>query len=766
MDRAEAVEWPRQAGEERIQTVKTALFYVPLLAVFLPLTVAILGGTDMGRSWWVEFYVMAALYVLLPIAGFLSCFFQAQLRRKWFWFSPALPILLTGLFMLASRGYGPSFLADMILAVPFALIAPLAGLGVGGLVAKREGALLKDRSALVYGLLVASPIALLFMSIFFIFLLPAAYFIGGFIACFLTAKRDVKRFWLGPLIAPAPVLLIVLPFLVDLLMEREFIFFIAVSSIALFPGLIGLIGLAAGRWMRRIEREQTMLNDSNNKEGFIPMTQNQEEQFQEHMGPVAIETPAEPPIETKKKLKLLGYLLLSAITFSYLVLAEWAGISVLIFVLIQVVYLTFLVPRQKPLLLFIPIGILALNAFISGNVMWRIPNLFVGLILYSVMALWLTGGLGLKDSLPGFFLNILRNMGEALTRFKTPFRWGVETQKEHMSVIKRVCIGIAISIPCLIFLLIMLSQADAIFSQTVSNFFDWLSRAIGMDVVLRGLVGLLVGFYLFGVLYGVHLNRTREKAEAREGRRGDLIILNIVLISALLVYTFFVAVQFRYLFAPPDNLPYGLDFVNYARQGFFELLFLTGVNISVILLAVWLSKTQTGKWAKLTKILCLYLCAVTVVLLVSSFYRMYLYSYDDGFTRLRLLVFGFLIFEAIGLIVTFFYIVRPKFNIIAVYCVIALSYYLLLNLVPIDAIIAQDQIDRYVETGRGGIHYTVSLSSDAAPQVARLLALEGDSETRERAVRYFERMERLEAVNWRQWNLSVNEALRLGEIVR
>jgi len=758
MDRAEVAERPRQASAERIQTVKTALFYVPLLAVFLPLTVAILGGTDMGRSWWVEFYVMAALYVLLPIAGFLSCFFQAQLRRKWFWFSPALPILLAGLFMLASCGYGPSFLADMILAVPFALIAPLAGLGAGGLAAKREGALLKDRSALVYGLLVASPIALLFMSIFFIVLLPAAYFIGGFIACFLTAKRDVKRFWLGPIIASIPVFVIALPGWVD---PFDFIAFIIISSVALLPGLIGL---GTGRCMRWIAQNQAIPDHSNNKEELIPMTQNQEEQFQEHMGPVAIETPTEPPIETKKKLKLLGYLLLSAITFAYLVLAEWAGVSVLIFVAIQVVYLTFLVPRQKPLLLFIPIGILAANAFISGNVMWRIPNLFIGLILYSVMALWLTGGLGFKDSLPGFFVNILRNMGEAFTRFKTPFRWGAETQKEHMPVIKRVCIGVAISIPCLIFLLIMLSQADAIFSHAVSGFFDWIARAIGMDVVLRGLVGLLVGFYLFGVLYGVHLNRTREQTAQREGKRGDLIILNIVLISALLVYTLFVVIQFRYLFAQPDNLPYGLDFVHYARQGFFELLFLTGVNISVILLAVWLSKTQTGKWANLTKILCLYLCAVTVVLLISSFYRMYLYSHDDGLTRLRLLVFGFLIFEAIGLIVTFFYIVRPKFNIIAVYCTIALSYYLLLNLVPIDAVIARDQITRYIETGRGGIHYTVSLSSDAAPQVFRLFTESHDEATRAQAARYFERLERLEATNWRQWNLSVSEALRLGKL--
>jgi uncharacterized membrane protein len=92
----------------------------------------------------------------------------------------------------------------------------------------------------------------------------------------------------------------------------------------------------------------------------------------------------------------------------------------------------------------------------------------------------------------------------------------------------------------------------------------------------------------------------------------------------------------------------------YARRGFFELIFLTGVNIAFILLTVWLTKAQKSRAANLTKILCLYLCAITVILLISSFYRMWLHGYDDGLTRMRFLVFGFLIFEFIGLIFTFF----------------------------------------------------------------------------------------------------------------
>jgi len=132
---------------------------------------------------------------------------------------------------------------------------------------------------------------------------------------------------------------------------------------------------------------------------------------------------------------------------------------------------------------------------------------------------------------------------------------------------------------------------------------------------------------------------------------------------------------------------------------------------------------------------------------------MWLYSWDDGLTRLRFLVFGFLFFEAIGLLATFVYIIRPKFNIIAAYCVIGLAYYLVLNLVPMDRVIAKEQIDRYFETGRGGIHYVTTLSPDAAPEVARLLTSEND-ETRLLAASYLERVENMAntRTDWRQWN--------------
>ena len=465
-------------------------------------------------------------------------------------------------------------------------------------------------------------------------------------------------------------------------------------------------------------------------------------------------------MEKIQKRNLLIYLAVSTVSFFVLVTPARAGVSVPIFICLQFACVYFFAPKKKPLLMFIPLVLLALNAFISANPMWRVPNFFVAAALCGVMTLWMTGRFTIKGKLLGFIFETLLSMVEPILHFSQPVKWCVESRKEHVGTFKRVAIGVVIAIPCLIFLLVMLSNADMIFARAVDNFFWRLLELMNFRTIFSFVLSIAAGFYLFGMLHSVLSAKTEDKEDTGivKTRKGDLLILNIVLVSILLIYTLFVAIQFRYLFANAENLPFGLTFVTYARRGFFELMFLSAINITFILIAVWLTRKQSGSGARFTKALLLYLCAVTMILLVSSFYRMWLYGADDGLTRMRFKVFGFLIFKAVGLIATFVYVLKPKFNIAAVYCVVALTYYLLLNLVPMDRIVAKSQIDRYFQTGSGGTYYVMTLSPDAAPEIARLLE-SGNPDTREKAREFF-RTDFAEQSGWRQWNLSVDRFSR------
>lgn len=433
--------------------------------------------------------------------------------------------------------------------------------------------------------------------------------------------------------------------------------------------------------------------------------------------------------------KLLAYLVISALSFLYLVTPYKAALSIPLFIIVQAVCLYFITPKKLPLLVFVPIFILGLNYFISASHIWYISNIFVILVLYAVMMLLMHDKFSFKDTSLGFILDIANKIGAPLYFFKLPAKWIMENNKEQAALFKRISIGVVIALPCLIILVVVLSSADEIFSKGVTGFITYLKSALNVWLIAKIIISVAAGFYLFGLICSTYHSPKKTNINF-DAKNADALIVNIVLFSILAVYTIFAVIQFRYLFASGTALPYGLTYTNYARRGFFELLFLSGINICIILATVRFTREQAGAGGRIIKMLCCYLCLITFVLLISSYYRMWLYNDGMGLTRLRYLVFGFLYFEAVGLVFTFFYILKPKFNIIAVYLVLGLIYYLWLNVVPMDATIAKDQIDRYFAAKKSDIEYTLSLSNDAAGQIARLLE-SPDANVRKAAQKYF-----------------------------
>lgn len=412
-------------------------------------------------------------------------------------------------------------------------------------------------------------------------------------------------------------------------------------------------------------------------------------------------------IARDSKLKLLIYTVISICSFAYFVTPEASSLGVVVFAAVQLACLWFFVDDKKRLWFFLPVVVMALNSFFSANTVWRMPNLIISLVLYSCM---FTDFNIKKDSF-GWFYELVLRIILPFKKFTLPFSWALELSCGKSTIIKRVALAVLLCVPCVAILLLVLSNADMVFSLHTTEFFQDLAEVISLNTPFLLCVSVVVGVYLFGTVYAGTIRMEERKTE--RATSGDLLIINILLSAVLLIYTLFSVVQFKYLFAG-SVLPDGLTFTEYARKGFFELLALTGVNIAAIIFVVSVLKNKDGKGAAFSKLLCLYLCAVTVLLLVSSFYRMCLYTADDGLTRMRFYVLGFLIFEAVGLFATFIYIVKPKFNIVLVYLIIALTYYTVLNIVPSDSIIANEQAQRFLKGERNDVYYISTLSADAA----------------------------------------------------
>ena len=459
----------------------------------------------------------------------------------------------------------------------------------------------------------------------------------------------------------------------------------------------------------------------------------------------------------ENKNKFLAYLLITFVSFTYLVMPQNAGVGVPIFAAIQAAMLPFIVKNKKALLWFVPAFIICLNSFISANNMWRVSNLFAFVILYALMF----SGVNFADATRVFAKRMAKNIAAPFLYFVLPFKTMFAMKENRGKVVTRVLIGLAIAIPSVAILTALMCAADSIFRENVVKLFENLYKLININTIIKVILGGACALYLFGMVYNGCKQEKEIEAKPAKTRNGDLIIINILLISVVAIYTMFAIVQFRYLFAR-GQLPGDLEYFEYARRGFFELLALTAINIVIILVAVkFVIVKYQELWGKIAKYLSFYLCLLTVVMLASSFYRMWLYSADDGLTRLRLLVFCFLAFEFVGLLATFVYIIKPKFNIVLTYFVVMVVYYTFVNVLPIDYFVAKSQVDRYFfASDPGGIAYTLTLSADALPQVKRLVKT---GIAHEEALSYIEDLEMQEAKTyprWQRWNLALDQ---LGE---
>ena len=189
----------------------------------------------------------------------------------------------------------------------------------------------------------------------------------------------------------------------------------------------------------------------------------------------------------------------------------------------------------------------------------------------------------------------------------------------------------------------------------------------------------------------------------------DGIITLTVLLLLDLVYVLFVAVQFKYFFS--GTLDDGFTYAEYARRGFFELLFVTLINLTVTTGVIHFTKSVQGFLKKTIRLALTVLVLSSGVLLISAFMRMTMYEDAYGFTFTRVLVHSFMIFLMVIFAYTLVKIWLEKLSLFHFYFIASLIYYVGINTVNFDKIVVDRNIDRFETTGKIDIDYLNSLSS-------------------------------------------------------
>lgn len=327
-----------------------------------------------------------------------------------------------------------------------------------------------------------------------------------------------------------------------------------------------------------------------------------------------------------------------------------------------------------------------------------------------------------------------------------------------------VLAGLAVAIPLLVIALLLLTQADQFFALVVENLSLTLVMLFGSSVV-RMILGLLLAPFLFGLLYTLRHLKSRG-VKSVELPKADTLLPCVVLALLDVLYTFFIAVQSAALFGGPAYLERvaGLTYAEYARSGFFQLVFVAVLNLTLVLVALQLARQEGGAW-KALRVLATLLIIMSGVILGSAAYRMSLYVSVYGLSFKRFLTYWGMAMLGIFFAAALLKVWKKNFCYFKFLFAMAIAGWLVLNFCNVDRMVARYNVSLY-QRNRTAVIDLEYLAYDLSYDTLDILG-ELPEQTITRAGKLLKEVirERQQqavwaATDWRTWSVSAASAAK------
>lgn len=273
---------------------------------------------------------------------------------------------------------------------------------------------------------------------------------------------------------------------------------------------------------------------------------------------------------------------------------------------------------------------------------------------------------------------------------------------------KYVFFGLIIAVPLLFVILLLLYGADAVFSNILDQIFSLnFDFFFHFDHVFEiAFLFLVVFIASYSIMCRISDHDLKEEVPDKRKLEPVMGITFTALIS--LVYLVFCYIQVIYLFGGLGTLPENYTYASYAREGFFQLVFVCFINLVLVLVC-----TKYFREDKVLKGILTFISLCTYIMIASSAYRMILYiqAYDLTFLRVfvlwALLVIFFLMSGALLMIY--------RKNIpYTRYCIVIVAVlYLIFSFARPDYWIAKYNLSQE----KTDYYYLRHLSLDAAPAI-------------------------------------------------
>ena len=440
-----------------------------------------------------------------------------------------------------------------------------------------------------------------------------------------------------------------------------------------------------------------------------------------------------------KEFKIFGGIsAIYGLIFVFCLYKSTSGVTNILWMISTVAFMLYIVKKigktWKFINTFISIVLvlLGISNAVTGDVEIIFFNYVVIMILVGTNILFLYDGTVEKavfksiGKLLEAAMKIIGNFGKPFSHLLQYIKSSKSNKSEKM---KYVIIGIVCAIPVVIFVIFVLASADGVFREGFEQIFE-------IESIVVNFIGIALVFFIgYMVSYSVVLYLKRDEVTI-ENNGKKIVALPIIMIVSMVtvVYVIFSAVQIIYLFTGKGTLPSGYTYAEYAREGFFQLLFLSIVNVIAVLICMECVEKSKG-----LKIVLFPLCLCTVIMALSSAYRMKMYINEYGLTAMRIYVLWAL-FVIIAIIMGMLLkLIFAKINLFQ-YCVVICSIcFLILSFGHKDYYIAKYNFDKYNKMAKierimdseneeresedlyeyVDMEYLMKLSTDAAPVMTR-----------------------------------------------
>ncbi|MFF3624019.1 DUF4153 domain-containing protein [Streptomyces sp. NPDC002467] len=208
-----------------------------------------------------------------------------------------------------------------------------------------------------------------------------------------------------------------------------------------------------------------------------------------------------------------------------------------------------------------------------------------------------------------------------------------------------------------------------------------------------------------------------DRIEVTPGKPRSRVEWALPLIVLNLLFAGFNAVQLAVLFGGYDKVlsSTGLTYSEYARQGFWQLLWATLLTLVVIALALRWAPRAGAADRRFVRVVLGVLCAMTLVVVASALRRMDLYVDAYGLTRLRLSVAAMELWLGLVIVLIMAAGVFGARQLPRAVAGSAAAAVLAFGLLSPDGMVAENNVARYKTDGKIDLAYFQSLSADAVP---------------------------------------------------